>query len=210
MELVFLFGLMAFFFALGVPIGIALIFPSFILLLVDPVTSASFLSQNFYTGVASSTMIAIPFFMICGNIMDRGGISRRLVNAANNCIGNVTGSLGAVTILACMFFGVVPAILVGALLMIVNYLCCRKHGIKGENKTLEKWDLPYVRSNANFMFFDILTDSKAVVEALEKKGILIRSGYDYGFPTMLRISIGTPEENRIVLGELGRILGKEI
>ena len=73
MELVFLFGLMAFFFALGVPIGIALIFPCFILLLVDPVTSASFLSQNFYTGVASSTMIAIPFFMICGNIMDRGG-----------------------------------------------------------------------------------------------------------------------------------------
>ena len=67
-----------------------------------------------------------------------------------------------------------------------------------------------MRSNANFMFFDILTDSKAVVEALEKKGILIRSGYDYGFPTMLRISIGTPEENRIVLGELGRILGKEI
>ena len=52
-------------------------------------------------------MIALPFFMICGNIMDKGGISKRLVGAANNCIGGITGSLGIVTILACMLFGAV-------------------------------------------------------------------------------------------------------
>ena len=203
MDLLILFGLMVIFFAIGVPIGICLIFPCFIMLLVNPVTSASFLAQSFYTGVASSSMIALPFFMICGNIMDKGGISRRLVNAANNCIGGITGSLGMVTILACMFFGAVsgsavatvaaigaimlpemvrngydkyyatgmcavagglgiivppsypivvygitnnesigdlciaglaPAVLVGALLMFVNYLYCKKHGIKGNNK----------------------------------------------------------------------------
>ena len=203
MDLLILFGLMVLFFAIGVPIGICLIFPCFIMLLVNPVTSASFLAQSFYTGVASSSMIALPFFMICGNIMDKGGISRRLVTAANNCIGGITGSLGIVTILACMFFGAVsgsavatvaaigaimlpemvrngynkyyatgmcavagglgiivppsypmvvygitnnesigdlfiaglaPAVLVGVLLMIVNYLYCKKHGIKGNNK----------------------------------------------------------------------------
>ena len=203
MDLLILFGCMVLFFAIGVPIGICLIFPCFLMLLVNPVTSASFLAQSFYTGVASSSMIALPFFMICGNIMDKGGISKRLVNAANNCIGGITGSLGMVTILACMFFGAVsgsavatvaaigaimlpemvrngydkyyatgmcavagglgiivppsypmvvygitnnesigdlfiaglaPAVLVGALLMFVNYLYCKKHGIKGTNK----------------------------------------------------------------------------
>ena len=203
MDLLILFGCMVLFFAIGVPIGICLIFPCFIMLLVNPVTSASFLVQSFYTGVASSSMIALPFFMICGNIMDKGGISKRLVTAANNCIGGITGSLGMVTILACMFFGAVsgsavatvaaigaimlpemvrngydkyyatgmcavagglgiivppsypmvvygitnnesigdlfiaglaPAVLVGALLMFVNYLYCKKHGIKGNNK----------------------------------------------------------------------------
>ena len=203
MDLLILFGCMVLFFAIGVPIGICLIFPCFLMLLVNPVTSASFLAQNFYTGVASSSMIALPFFMICGNIMDKGGISRRLVNAANNCIGGITGSLGMVTVLACMFFGAVsgsavatvaaigaimlpemvrngydkyyatgmcavagglciivppsypmvvygitngesigdlfiaglaPAALVGALLMFVNYLYCKKRGIKGTNK----------------------------------------------------------------------------
>ena len=99
MDLLVLFGTMILFFAIGVPIGICLIFPCFLLLLVNPVTSASFLAQSFYTGVASSSMIALPFFMICGNIMDKGGISKRLVGAANNCIGGITGSLGIVTIL---------------------------------------------------------------------------------------------------------------
>ena len=203
MDLLVLFGTMILFFAIGVPIGICLIFPCFLLLLVNPVTSASFLAQSFYTGVASSSMIALPFFMICGNIMDKGGISKRLVGAANNCIGGITGSLGIVTILACMLFGavsgsavatvaaigaimlpemvrngydkyyatglcatagglgiivppsypmviygvtnnesigdlfiagIVPAVLVGGLLMLVNYIYCKKRGIKGENK----------------------------------------------------------------------------
>ena len=74
MDLLVLFGTMVIFFAIGVPIGICLIFPCFLLLLVNPVTSASFLAQSFYTGVASSSMIALPFFMICGNIMDKGGV----------------------------------------------------------------------------------------------------------------------------------------
>ena len=198
MDLLVLFGTMILFFAIGVPIGICLIFPCFLLLLVNPVTSASFLAQSFYTGVASSSMIALPFFMICGNIMDKGGISKRLVGAANNCIGGITGSLGIVTILACMLFGAVsgsavatvaaigaimlpemvrngydkyyatglcatagglgiivppsyPMVIYGvtnnesigdlfiagivpAVLMLVNYIYCKKRGIKGENK----------------------------------------------------------------------------
>lgn len=92
---------------IGVPIGLCLIIPCLILLAVNPITTPQFIVQTLYTGSASFTMLAIPFFMISGSIMDVGGLSKRLVRLANSVIGNVTGSLGIVTILACMFFGAV-------------------------------------------------------------------------------------------------------
>ena len=98
-----MFGMMA----IGVPLGVCLIAPCFIMLLANPLTSVEFLAQTFYSGTASFSMIAIPFFMICGDIMNLGGISKRLVNLANAIFGRVTGSLGYVAILACMFFGAV-------------------------------------------------------------------------------------------------------
>ena len=105
MSVAIMFILMILFFVIGLPIGISLIFPCFILLLMNPLTSPEFLGQTLYSGTASFTMIALPFFMICGNIMDIGGISKRLVRLANSFFGGVTGSLGMVTVLACMFFG---------------------------------------------------------------------------------------------------------
>ena len=73
-----MFGMMA----IGVPLGVCLIAPCFIMLLANPLTSVEFLAQTFYSGTASFSMIAIPFFMICGDIMILGGISKRLVNLA--------------------------------------------------------------------------------------------------------------------------------
>ena len=70
----------------------------------------------------------------------------------------------------------------------------------------EKSGLEYVKSNTNFVFFKIGKDSVTVVKELEKKGILIRAGEEYGFSDMLRISIGTPEENQTVIKELERVL----
>ena len=62
-------------------------------------------AQYFYSGIFSFTVMAIPFFMLAGTIMSTGGIARRIVDFASALIGFVTGSLGCVTILACMFFG---------------------------------------------------------------------------------------------------------
>ena len=45
--------------------------------------------------------------MICGTIMETGGLSKRLVRFANSLVGGITGSLGMVTVIACMFFGAV-------------------------------------------------------------------------------------------------------
>ena len=95
-----MFGLMF----LGVPIAVAMFISMFVLINVDPVTTSSFIAQTTYGGVASFTNLALPFFMISGTIMETGGLSKRLVSAANSIIGGVTGSLGMVTVIACMFF----------------------------------------------------------------------------------------------------------
>lgn len=107
MAVAVMFGSMVIMMAIGVPLGLCLIAPCFLMLLVNPLTSAEFLAQVFYSGTASFSMIAIPFFMICGDIMNLGGISKRLVKLANACFGKITGSLGFVAILSCMFFGAV-------------------------------------------------------------------------------------------------------
>ncbi|MPM30409.1 C4-dicarboxylate TRAP transporter large permease protein DctM [bioreactor metagenome] len=196
---VVMFGLMF----IGVPIAVSLFIALFVLIGLDPVTTANYLAQSLYSGVANFTMLALPFFMVAGAIMETGGLSKRLVNAANAMVGSVTGSLGMVTVIACMFFGAVsgsapatvaaigtimipmmvregynkyyatgltcvagglgiivppsypmvlygvtcnvsigdlfiaglgPALVVGAILMVLNYIYCKKNGLKGRNK----------------------------------------------------------------------------
>lgn len=63
--------------------------------------------QKMVTSVDSFPLMAIPFFMIAGALMERGGISRRLINVAQAIIGAMTGGLGLVTIMASMFFAAI-------------------------------------------------------------------------------------------------------
>lgn len=92
---------------LGVPIGISIACAMFSLLALNPVTTTQFVAQSMYSGLSSFTLIALPFFILSGTIMESGGLSRRMINVADALVGNVTGSLGMVTIIACMFFGAV-------------------------------------------------------------------------------------------------------
>lgn len=55
----------------------------------------------------SFPLLAIPLFMIAGILMERGGISSRLISLAKNCVGNIYGGLGIVTILASIFFSAI-------------------------------------------------------------------------------------------------------
>lgn len=107
MSYMIFFGTMLIMLLIGVPIGIALAGSMVCLLLYEPVTIMTFITQAMYTGVGNFTLLALPFFMIAGSIMDTGGISKRLVAVANVIMGNMTGGLGMVTILACMFFGAI-------------------------------------------------------------------------------------------------------
>lgn len=61
--------------------------------------------QQMVTSADSFALLAIPFFVLAGVIMERGGISRRLVDFASSLVGNIRGGLGHVSILASMLFG---------------------------------------------------------------------------------------------------------
>ena len=61
----------------------------------------------FYAAIAKYTLLAIPFFILAGVIMDYAGISKRLINFANACVGATPGGLAVVTIVASMFFAAV-------------------------------------------------------------------------------------------------------
>lgn len=85
------FGTMLITLLIGVPIGVCLAASMVALLFVEPVTSLTFITQGMYTGVGSFTLLALPFFIICGSIMESSGISKRLVRVANSLVGNFTG-----------------------------------------------------------------------------------------------------------------------
>lgn len=72
----------------------------------------------------------------------------------------------------------------------------------------EKLGFPYVKSNTNFIFFDIGREADPVVEEFIRRGILLRSGSEYGFPRMIRLTIGKPEENQRVIEIFEELFGK--
>jgi C4-dicarboxylate transporter DctM subunit len=62
------------------------------------------LPQTLYSSIDSVILLAVPFFILAGNLMKVGGITRRLVRFANALVGGMTGGLGMVAIVACIFF----------------------------------------------------------------------------------------------------------
>ena len=96
----------AFFLILGVNIALSLGISSlvYMLLLMEKV-SLTAIPQKMFTAVDSSALIAIPLFVLAGELMNSGGISRRLINFTTSIVGHVRSGLSMVGVLACMFFG---------------------------------------------------------------------------------------------------------
>jgi TRAP-type transport system large permease protein len=86
--------------ALGVPIAYALLVSGMALMwhlnLFDP----QILAQNLIEGANSFTLLAVPFFLLAGEVMNAGGLSRRIVDVALALVGHVRGGLGYVAIIA--------------------------------------------------------------------------------------------------------------
>ena len=86
--------------ALGMPIAYALLVSGGALMWHLDMFDAQILAQNVINGADSFPLLAVPFFMLAGEIMNVGGLSRRIVNLALTLVGHVRGGLGFVTILA--------------------------------------------------------------------------------------------------------------
>ena len=182
---------------IGSPIAVALGVATMVTMTATTNISLTTMSTACLSGLDSLPLMAIPFFMLAGNLMKSGGISRRILDFADAVVGWVTGSVGMVTVVASMFFaalsgsspatvtaiggitipemkeegydpayataitaaagtigviippsipfviygvaaqcsisdlflaGIIPGILIGVVLMIVNYVTAKKHG----------------------------------------------------------------------------------
>ena len=85
---------------IGVPIAYALILCGIAMMYYLGLFDAQIIAQNLINGADSFPLMAIPFFMLAGEVMNAGGLSKRIVNMAVAMVGHIKGGLGYVAILA--------------------------------------------------------------------------------------------------------------
>jgi len=111
-----LFGVFAVLLVLGCPISIGIAISSIATTLINlPWDQTSFIvMQKMNSGVESFSLLAVPLFILAGNIMNNGGIARRLIRFAQLLSGRIPGSLAHTNVLANMFFGALSGSAVAA------------------------------------------------------------------------------------------------
>ncbi|MEC0301058.1 TRAP transporter large permease subunit [Peribacillus frigoritolerans] len=89
---------------LGIPIAFALLVSSVVLMYFLGIFDSQIIAQNLISGADNFPLMAIPFFMLAGEAMNRGGLSRRIVEMAMNLVCHIKGGLGYVAIIASVLF----------------------------------------------------------------------------------------------------------
>jgi tripartite ATP-independent transporter DctM subunit len=89
----------------NVPVAFAMGISTTLVFICMGLPAATAVAHNIATGIDSFTLLAIPFFILSGLLMERGGIARRLIDFANVLVGRFKGGLALVNILTCMLFG---------------------------------------------------------------------------------------------------------
>lgn len=90
--------------ALGMPIALALLVSGVALMIFLGLFDSQIIAQNLINGANSFPMMAVPFFILAGELMNAGGISSRIINFAMSIFGHIRGGLGYVAILASVLF----------------------------------------------------------------------------------------------------------
>ena len=89
---------------MGMPIAFALGITALVTLLLTPGIPLMILPQKMFTGVDFFSLVAVPFFILAGELMNRGGITDSIVEFSQQLVGRLRGGLAHVNILASMFF----------------------------------------------------------------------------------------------------------
>lgn len=95
------------FLALSVPIAVAIGLSSVIAIVFASDLPINVLAQKAFTSIDSFPLMAIPFFIFAGTLMEQGGIAKRLIRFANSLVGPLTGGLGMVVVVTSMFFAAI-------------------------------------------------------------------------------------------------------
>lgn len=92
------------FLAIGLPIAFAMGLATILAITWHGTLPYSLFAQRALIGADSYSLLAIPFFILAGNLMNVGGITERIIAFANACVGRFTGGLGLTTVMSCMVF----------------------------------------------------------------------------------------------------------
>lgn len=92
---------------IGLPITWALGGACIVAIFLDPTLSVSMITQKIFTGCDNFSMLALPAFFLAGDIMSKGGLSKRLVAFADSFVGWILGGISLVSIVACTFFAAI-------------------------------------------------------------------------------------------------------
>ena len=107
MTIALLFGTLFVCLLTGVPIAISLGVSALVAIYFGSTLPLQIITQKAFTSLDSFPLLAIPFFMLAGILMGKGGVSKRLLNMAAAMVGWMIGGLSMVTIVACMFFAAI-------------------------------------------------------------------------------------------------------
>ena len=90
---------------MNVPIAVSIALATFFAILADGSDPSIVVASKMANGVNSFALLAIPFFILSGHLMGKGGLARRLIDFAATLVGRLPGGLGYVNTLTCMLFG---------------------------------------------------------------------------------------------------------
>ena len=107
MMIAVIFGTFLLALLIGCPIGIALLLGGGIPILTMTNLDSAIIVQRLFSAANNYSLMAVPFFILSGSLMDVGGVSKRLVNFARSLVGWLPGGLAVVSFLACAFFGAI-------------------------------------------------------------------------------------------------------
>ena len=99
---------------IGMPLAVAMGLTSFLFLCLDAGQPLAVQAQKIFAGVDSFPLMAIPFFVLAGGLMNGGGLTGRIISFTNTFVGHKPGSLGRVAVLSNMFFGAISGSAVAA------------------------------------------------------------------------------------------------
>ncbi|MGG1597159.1 TRAP transporter large permease [Paenibacillus naphthalenovorans] len=90
--------------ALGIPIAFSLLVSGMVLMYTMDIFDSQIMAQNLIDGADNFPLLAIPFFILAGELMNAGGISKRIINFAMALVGHIKGGLGYVAIIGSVMF----------------------------------------------------------------------------------------------------------